>query len=124
VSDHQDDILYSDLIGIKVMTDRCVVRGYSYLFADIISFKLKTIFPDRQLPLILIGTGLFLPILDIALIFLIAGTCTWFESQPQHCLVLETQEIKSEIIFKTKNLDDARELERFLDLALANYSNL
>lgn len=122
--DRQDDILYYDLKGIKVMSDRCDVRSDSYLFADIISYELRTISPDRRLPLSLIAAGILLLILAIGLIFLIAGTWIWFNQEPEYWLIFETQEIKNDVIFQTKNLDEALEIERALDLALTNYLNL
>lgn len=48
----------------------------------------------------------------------------WFNQKAKYCLIFETQEIKSDVAFKTKNLDDARKLQRVLDLALTNYLNL
>jgi hypothetical protein len=124
VAKHQDDISYYDLKGIKVKRDRCEVRGDSYLFAEMISYELRTISPDRRLPLSLIGAGVLLLILAIGSILIIAGTWIWFNQEPEYWLIFETQEIKNDVVFQTKSLDEAREIERALDLALTNYLNL
>jgi Na+-transporting methylmalonyl-CoA/oxaloacetate decarboxylase gamma subunit len=112
--------IYYDRKGVKVTDRGCDARGDFYAFPRIISYELKSIPPDRKVPLGLIAAGVLLLVVGIGIIFLIIGIWLWFQQQSEYWIIFETKEISKDVVYQTKNSTEAKEILAALDVAIAN----
>jgi hypothetical protein len=95
-----------------------------FLFSKIISYELKINPPDRKVPLGLIVAGVILLVVGIGIIFLINGIWLWSQQQSEYWIVFETKEITRDVVYQTKNFEEAKEIKGTLDIAIAKYLDL
>jgi hypothetical protein len=115
----QIEQVYYDFKGIKITDKGCDARGDFYIFSQIISHELKVNTPDRKAPLGFIAAGLILLVVGIGIIFLIAGIWLWSQQQSDYWIIFETKTINRDVVYQTKNFQEAKEIDNALNIAIA-----